>query len=136
MMKIFQKVKNFLCPHRRQFAKYSIVGVSGFVIDLGLLILVKETFLLNPTLAVVLTQIVVLVYNFVLNKFWTFRNKDIPHKQLIRYAVLASFNYLLGVLVMYIFNEIFDFDYRLVRLGTVMAMVLWNFLLYKYWVYK
>lgn len=135
-MFLIKRIKNLLWPHRRQFVKYFIVGISGFIIDLGLLILVKEAFTLNPTLAVVLTQIVVLVYNFILNKLWTFRNKDIPHKQLIRYAILASFNYLLGVLVMYIFNEILDFDYRLVRLGTVTAMVFWNFLLYKYWVYK
>lgn len=121
---------------RHQFAKYFVVGASGFVLDFGLLVFFKEVFGINPTLAVVANQAFVLAYNFSLNKYWTFGNKEIPHKQLMRYLTLAAANYGFSVLMMYIFNEVLGFDYRLVRLGTILAAVSWNFFLYKYWVYR
>jgi len=49
---------------------------------------------------------------------------------------LAGFNYGFSVFAMYLFNHLFNFDYRFVRLATIATMVAWNFFLYKYWVYK
>jgi putative flippase GtrA len=121
---------------RHQFAKYFAVGMSGFVLDFGLLVFFKEVFGINPTFAVVINQVFVLAYNFSLNKYWTFANKEIPHKQLVRYLMLAVANYLFSVTMMYIFNESLGFDYRLVRVGTILVAVSWNFFLYKYWVYQ
>ena len=86
--------------------------------------------------AMILNQIILLNYNFLLNKYWSFRNRAMPHKQLVRYLSLAIFNYLFAVGTMYLFNHILNFDYRLVRVATIAIMVSWNFLLYKYWVYK
>lgn len=121
---------------RREFAKYFIVGISGFVFDLGSLILFTEVFGFWPTGAVVVNQIILLVYNFTLNKYWSFRNRAMPHKQVVRYLSLSFFNYLLAVASMYVFNHELGFDYRLVRILTIAIMVSWNFFLYKYWVYK
>lgn len=126
----------YLWSLRRQFAKYFIVGFSGVFLDMGTLILFKETFGLTPVLAVIINQTFLLVYNFSLNKYWTFRNQEIPHKQIARYLTLAGFNYAFAVGAMYLFNHIMKWDYRLVRLGTIALAVSWNFFLYKYWVYK
>lgn len=120
---------------RREFAKYFIVGVSGVIFDMALLILFKEVFNLRPVYAVIVNQFIILIYIFVLNKYWSFRNKEVPHKQLVRFLMLALFNYFFAVVMMYIFNDLFKFDYRLVRLGSIAIMVSWNFFLYKYWVY-
>lgn len=136
MIQRTKKTIRFCWSIRYQFIKYAVVGSSGFVLDLGTLILFKEKFGINPVLAVIINQMIVLAYNFTLNKYWSFRNREMPHKQLVRYVTLASWNYAFSVGAMYIFNEIIGFDYRLVRLGSVMVMVLWNFLLYKYWVYR
>lgn len=121
---------------RREFTKYFIVGFSGLLIDMGSLVLLKEVFGLWPVLAVIINQAFLLVYNFTLNKYWSFKNKGMPHRQIVRYLILAGFNYLFGVVAMYIFNHKLGFDYRLVRILTIALMVSWNFFLYKYWVYK
>jgi putative flippase GtrA len=121
---------------RREFAKYFIVGFSGLFFDMGTLILFKEKFGMAPVVAVILNQVILLNYNFLLNKYWSFKNKAMPHKQLVKYLSLAGFNYLFSVVTMYFFNHILNFDYRFVRIVTIATMVSWNFFLYKYWVYK
>lgn len=103
---------------------------------MGSLILFTEVFGIVPVVSVIINQMFLLTYNFSLNKYWSFRNKAMPHKQLARYLSLAVFNYLFAVSTMYVFNHRFDFDYRLVRILTIVTMVSWNFFLYKYWVYR
>ncbi|PIT86577.1 MAG: hypothetical protein COU33_02405 [Candidatus Magasanikbacteria bacterium CG10_big_fil_rev_8_21_14_0_10_43_6] len=122
--------------HKEQFVRYFVVGMSGFVIDIGTLFVLSKYYGINPTIAVVLNQIVVIGYNFTLNKYWSFSNRDLPHKQLIRYGILAGGNYLFSVVLMYTFNQVFGIDEILVRIGTIALMTLWNFVLYKKWVYR
>lgn len=133
---MLKKLVQYLYSLRREFAKYFIVGFSGVFLDLGSLILFKEIFGWWPVFAVAVNQVIILAYNFTLNKYWSFRNQEMPQWQLVRYLSLAGFNYIFSVVIMYIFNHELGFDYRLVRLGTIIIMVAWNFFLYKYWVYK
>ena len=121
---------------RLEFAKYFFVGVSGFVLDLGSLVIFKQYFLFPAVTAVALNQPIVLIYNFSLNKWWSFRNTDLPHRQIVRYICIALLNYLFSVTAMYILHELLSIDYRFARVVTVAAMVPINFLLYKFWVYK
>jgi putative flippase GtrA len=132
---MLKKLIKHLWTFRREFAKYFIVGISGVVIDMGLLVLFKEVFAIPPVWAVVIIQLLMIVYIFLLNKYWSFRNKEVDHRQLVRFLILAGFNYLFSVLVMYIFNDLLGFEYKLVRLATIAVMVSWNFFLYKHWVY-
>ena len=133
---MIRRTLTFCWSVRHQFGKYAVVGLSGVVLDMTSLIILKEVFGWSPVFAVIVNQIVILVFNFSLNKYWTFRDRAMPHKQLIRYLILASFNYFFSVAVMYLFNQLFDLDYRLVRIASIALMVTWNFLLYKYWVYR
>ncbi len=133
---MIKKTVKYFWSVRVQFSKYVFVGGSGMVIDMGLVILLKEVFDWWPVLVVIIVQGLLIAYNFTLNKYWSFKNREVPHKQLVRYLTLIAFNYSFGVLAMYIFNDLFDFDYRLVRAGTILLMGCWNFFVYKYWVYK
>lgn len=121
---------------RREFAKYFVVGFSGVFLDMGTLVLFKEKFGMHPTTAVAVNAFLVLTYNFTLNKYWSFRNRAMPYKQIVRYLTLAGVNYVFSVAIMHIGAGWLHFDYRLVRLATIIMMVAWNFLLYKYWVYR
>lgn len=131
-----KKTLQYLWSVRHQFIKYFIVGISGVVLDISTLVFFKEFFGLSATVAVVFNQMLMLTYNFFLNKYWTFGNREMPHSQIFRYLVLVGLNYLFSVAMMYLFNHIYEFDYRLVRICTIAVMVLWNFFLYKYWVYN
>lgn len=133
---MLKKIYNYFWSLREQFIKYFVVGFSGVFLDLATLILFKEVFGWLPVVAVAVNQLITLTYNFILNKYWSFKDRQLPHKQIIRYLILAGTNYLISVILMYLFNHQLGFDYRLVRLGTIILMVCWNFFLYKYWVYR
>jgi len=134
-MKI-KKLINYFWGVRFEFGKYFVIGISGLFLDIGTLVFFKEKFGLGATLAVILNQIILVAYNFTLNKYWSFKNKELPHKQFVRYMILFAFNYLLAVIIMFVFSKKIGFDYRLVRVANIALSVSWNFFLLKYWVYS
>jgi len=131
-----KRIVSFFWSLRHQFIKYFIIGISGVILDIGSLVLLKEYFHLMPVVAVVINQVFLLAFNFTLNKYWSFRDHQLPHRQMMRYLMLAGFDYLFSITIMYYFNQLLGYDYRLVRIASIAAMVSWNFFLYKYWVYK
>ncbi|PIR76719.1 MAG: hypothetical protein COU32_00530 [Candidatus Magasanikbacteria bacterium CG10_big_fil_rev_8_21_14_0_10_42_10] len=130
-----QKITRYIIDARHSFMKYFIVGVVGVGLDLGTLALLSTMFGIAPYISVIFNQIVVIAFNFSANKFWTFQDKALPHKQFVRYMMLFAMNYALAVLFMYVFNEHLYIDYRLVRIGTIALSMSWNFLLYRHWVF-
>ena len=105
---MIKRTARYFWSVRHQFAKYFVVGFSGVFLDMGTLILFKEKFGWTPVFAVVINQIFLLTYNFFLNKYWSFRNREMPHKQLVRFLSLAGFNYVFSVIMMYIFSDHFN----------------------------
>ncbi len=121
---------------RKEFTKYFIIGVSAVVLDIGTLYLLKEFLHLQPVVAVIINQAFLINYVFFLNKHWAFKSKGVTHKQMVRFYILALVNYGISVAWMYWFNERLDWQYLIVRIANVALSVAWNFLLYKYWVYR
>lgn len=132
---MLRKIFRFFWSLRHEFTKYFVIGFCGLFLDMGGIIFLKEFFDWPPVFAVVVIELVVIFYVFTLNKYWTFRNRELPHRQFVRYLLLTGFDYFFGVATMFVFNQLLNFDYRLVRIFTIAVMVSWNFLLYKYWVY-
>jgi putative flippase GtrA len=132
---MLKKIIKFLWSMREQFIKYFVVGVSAVVIDVGSLIFFKEILGIAPFIAVLINQIFVLVFVFLLNKYWSFGGTKYSHRQVVRFGIVVAFDYAFAVSAMYVFNHLLQFDYRLVRLASIALAVSWNFFLYKYWVY-
>lgn len=127
----------------KEFLKYFITGATAFILDIGSLYLLGRFTTLPYYLAVLINQPPVLLYIFLLNKHWSFCAKGLTHRQMIRFVSVAIFNYLVAGAWMWLFTEGWPLhivnkhvDYLIVRLANVVVSVLWNFLLYKYWVYK
>ena len=129
------KTISYFWALRVQIIKYIVIGVITVVFDMATLIFFKETLKFNSVLAVSANQIFIIVGNFALNKYWAFKSFSLPHRQFIRYLILAVFNYSLSIFVMWAFNQVFDYDYRIVRLVTIFISAIWTFFFYKYWVY-
>ena len=133
---MIKRIIQYFWRVRFEFTKYFVIGFSGMFLDIATLVLFKEVFGMWATLAVVFNQIIVIAYNFTLNKYWSFKNKALLHKQFVRYKLVFAANYFIAVWAMYVFSERFEFDYRIVRISTIALSVSWNFLIYKYWVYQ
>lgn len=121
---------------RRQFAKYFIVGFSGVFLDMGSLYLLTEFLHVRPVFGVMINGLFMLNYIFFLNKHWTFKSSGVTHKQIVRFFILSGFNYIITIVWMFFFNHKMGIDYKLVRISNIIIAVAWNFLIYKYWVYK
>ena len=117
------------------FLKYLAIGLTTVGLDFLSLIAFKHLLFLSATMAVAINQLLVWMFNFTLNKHVTFKNKALPYTQFLRYCLLAGLNYIFAVIVMHIFSDRMGFDYLVVRGGTIIFTTLWNYFIYKYWIY-
>lgn len=133
---IREKGVGYFWALRKQFSKYFIIGSSGVVLDIATLYFFKEYFDMRPVYAVILNQAIMLNYIFFLNKFWSFGAKGTTHSQMIRFYILSGFNYAFSVVWMWMLNEEFHVNYLVARLANIILSVSWNFLIYKFWVFR
>jgi len=133
---MFKKILLHFWSLRREFVKYFIIGVSGVILDVGTLYLLKEYAHVRPVVAVIINQAFLINYGFFLNKFWAFKSKGMTHRQIVRFYLLAGANYLFSIAWMWLFSEHLGVNYLIARVANVALAVGWNFLLYKHWVYK
>ena len=147
---MFKKIFVRLWALRREFAKYFIIGITAFILDVGSLGILKHYLKISPTIAVILNQPPILLFVFYLNKHWSFRAGGLTHRQFIRFLTLACANYGIAVVWMWFFTHFFHIDTFLsdrvqlltatravliIRTVNIALAVAWNFLLYKYWLY-
>ena len=133
---------------RVQFAKYFSIGIGAVILDIwSLYFFVSLGF--APTLSIVFNQLIIVNFVFFLNKHWVFGAKGVTHKQAIKFYLLAGFNYLFAIGWMWFFTNLLNLHqyvqylgvsqanyYLIVRLVNVALSVSWNFLFYKFFVYK
>ncbi|KKS30979.1 MAG: membrane protein [Candidatus Amesbacteria bacterium GW2011_GWA2_42_12] len=145
-----RKIFSYLYSVRKQFLNYFITGISGTILDIGLLFLFTNVGHMRPVFAVMINQLVVFGYIFLLNKYWTFRATGTTHKQVMRFLVVYAGNYCIAVAWMWLFTERFNFGANLghiylllevyynilVRMANIALSICWNFLIYKYFVYR
>ena len=132
---MLKKIFKLVFENRYQILKYLVTGGSGFVLDIATLWLLKEKFGFTPTQAVIANQIFMVSYLFLFYKFWAFRARGITHSQLIRFVCVLAWDYIFSVLMMALGTEILSFNYLLVRTATIAINTLWNYPLYKYFVF-
>jgi len=133
---MIKKFLIYLWQSRLKFAKYFATGITAFVLDIGSLYVLKEFFGIYPVAAVIINQVVIIGFVFLMNKFFSFRANGNTRRQVIRFAVVIIGNYLLAIFWMWLFNHKLGFNYLLVRTANVALAVAWNFLLYQEWVYR
>jgi putative flippase GtrA len=127
---------DFIRSVYKQFLAYFITGVSAFVLDIGSLYVFKEYLRIDAWEAVVINQVFLIAYVFAINKFWTFRATGQTHRQAVRFLILCFANYAFAVAWMWFFNEKIGLNYLVARTANIALSVAWNFLIYKFWVYK
>lgn len=129
-------IVKYIKKFKVQLSRFLIIGVTSTIIDLFSLFILKEKLNFNPVFAVSINQFFVIMYNFLLNKYWSFNSKKMPLQQFIKYLILVLFNYLISIFLMYIFYQKLHINYIVIRLFSICFMFIVNFILYKNWIYK
>ena len=131
---MYNKFKIYIL--NKQFFRYVVVGGTGTLLDVAILYVFKEFFGMTPVLSVVLNQIIMLVYIYVFNKYWTFKSNGTIAGEMTRLYVVFGINYGIAILWMWLGHDILGAQYILVRLSNIACSTLWNFALYRMWVFK
>jgi len=131
-MKLPQILKDFL-----PFVKYCIVGVLGTTVDAGSLYLFVEYANLPVLPATVLSFLLAVINNFILNKIWTFKNRSTNVRKLfIKFLIISVVGLMITTLSMYIFVYVIGIWYIASKLMTSGIVLTWNFLGNKYWTFR
>ena len=113
--------------------KFGIVGISGIVINLGILFLLVEFFTMNKDLASPIAIEISILSNFILNDLWTFgsiENKKVAGRwhRLVAFNIVsvggAAINY--GIFLM--LTTWFAVYYLAAQLIGIVIAFVWNFL--------
>ena len=122
----------------RQFMTYLVVGGSAYLIEMASLFIFKQFFHFTDVVSVAFSFWVGFVVAFILQKLITFKNKDkqtkIVGKQLVIYGVLSAWNYFFTLgLVAFFADTASVFVVRTVAIGII---TLWNYAIYKAFIFK
>lgn len=117
----------------RSFLVYLVVGGITFVVDAGLLRVLKEHLgvPLNPS--VVVAFVAGLVVHFSLNKYWSFKSHERAVLLQIRtYLAVAACSMLLTLLIINLCVYILGIHYMVAKVVAVGATVVWGYLCNRY----
>jgi len=121
------------------FIKYSIVGFSGVLVNLGIYIVLTRFFGLSEVIAPLISIESSLLSNFLLNNFWTFKRREVASsvfKRLLQFHVAsggaACLNYLAFLLA---FAVLGIHDILANLMGITVAAIL-NYLINSNWTWR
>lgn len=108
--------------------RFTIAGGLGFVIDYGLMILLKETFGMHYLLATTLSFIVSVVVNYLLCAYWVFQGTDTKSGGVkLAFIVTSGIGLGLNALFMYLFVDVMHINYMIAKIISVILVMIWNY---------
>ena len=122
-------------------ARFYTVGASGFVVNYLISLLFADGI---PNLwylhANMIGIIVSMSTNFILNKTWTFSDRDFSKKKTLsqygKFALFSSFGALVQLGMVYHLVDSYDIVYPIALITAVMTAAFGNFILNKKWTFK
>lgn len=119
----------------RSLARYLIVGLVSYGIDIGLLTLAWYVLRLPLWLATSIGFWGSFAVNFVLSRHWTFDAANHPvGAQLVRYGVLVAVNYVVTVLAVMALHQA-GLPVVAARTITLAVLTASTFIIYRTWVF-
>lgn len=134
-----------------RFLKFAVVGTIGFIVDFGLLFVLKELVGLESTvLANTISFCAAVVSNFTLNRFWTYpdsRSKRL-RAQLSQFTLVSIVGLLINDLIVHFLEHPFQLlldssftflpvaGYIPAKIVATIVVLFWNFFINRHWTYN
>jgi putative flippase GtrA len=120
-----------------QLIRFGLVGGAGFVINLGIYALFVHAAGVPYQIAAVLSWLIAVLNNFVLNRHWTFDAREGQiHFQAIRFFVVSLVAFLFGLLLLTLLVELGGVAKVPAQAVAVAASMPLNFLGNKLWSFR
>jgi len=126
-----------------RFLKFLTVGTIGFVIDFGMLNLLKLGFGFHLLVANAISFSLAVLSNFTWNRLWTYpdsRSKPI-RSQLVQFVVVNVAGLGINTLVLWTLSPVFQgmvgrLGYNIAKAVATIMVLFWNFFVNRYWTYN
>jgi len=123
-----------------QFSKFAIVGCTNTALDFIVYFSLTRLFTFwheQKILATTIAFVIANINSYILNKFWTFQNKEKKyHIQYSKFLIIS----LVGLVLT---DTIFSFAHYswqqndiIAKLLPIPAVLLWNFIANKFWTFR
>lgn len=116
-----------------RFTRYSAIGVSTFLLDLGLLFVLIDFFGVHYAVAAAVSFIIAVSINYALSRRHVFKGSD--QRVSISYTIfitVAGVGLVLVVGLMYLAVDVFEFNYIVSRIIIAGFVGMWSYLLHLY----
>jgi putative flippase GtrA len=121
--------------YRHHFVRYLFVGGTTFILDFGILVFLHGKMDVGIAAATSVAYWISIVYNFILNRYWTFdaREKESLQRHITTYFLLLVINYLFAVtFVSYASDHI---NYIIAKAIAVIIQMVWTYPVYKHYIF-
>ena len=120
-----------------QLIKFGIVGVIATVIDMGVLMLLKEVMHIPVLVASAVSFVVSVTVNYILSMMFVFKgNQESKVKEFLIFVILSVGGLLLNQIIMWIGTEVVEFHYLGVKVYATLIVPIYNFVTRKIFLEK
>jgi dolichol-phosphate mannosyltransferase len=100
-----------------RFIKFNIVGLSGIIVNQGLLIFLTSLGLYYLYSGIIAIEISI-ISNFLLNDLWTFKDRRSGHmlKRLVKFNILMLVGLVINLLILYALTDLASLHYTISNL--------------------
>ena len=123
----------------KDFIKYSLVGISGVFVNLGLYALLTRYYEVSELVAPLISIETALISNFILNNFWTF-GKRTTHSRIrikfLKFHLASGFSALINYSVFLALFLVFQLHDILANLIGIALAAIVNYLINSNWTWK
>lgn len=119
---------------RHSAFRYLLFGGLSFLVDFGLLVLFREVFRWNLPVAAASAFLLSFAFSFTVQKVFAFESSHRTHVSLVRYILLVGANTVATVLIVQLLS-LTGLGYGGAKVASTAATTLWNYFLYKHWVF-
>ena len=121
--------------YQNAVVRFLFVGGLSFALDLGLLALLHEVFGVALWVATPIAFIVSLVFNFLLQRMFTFRATNKGSVSAVKYILLVILNITVSDLVVTGFDAL-GWSYIIGKTTATILTTVWNYFLYRHWIFQ
>ncbi len=121
--------------YQNAIVRFLLVGGLSFALDLGLLVLLYEVFGVALWLATPIAFIVSLIFNFFLQRVFTFRATNKGSISAVKYLLLVVFNIAVSDVIVIGFDAL-GWSYVIGKTTATILTTVWNYFLYRHWIFQ
>ena len=124
-----------------RFVKFCLVGLSGVLVNVGLLWLLTEFAGLFYLVSAAISIETSIISNFALNDYFTFSDRRLPGVKsflgrLLKFNLVSLAGLAINMGVLGLLTQIFGIYYLLSNLCGIAVAILWNYLVNTWWTWR